>query len=49
MVYVMLVWMMAMIAGLCWARWAAILATGAVPLEIVEKTVDDWIEGEQKP
>ena len=27
----------------------AILATGAVPLEIVEKTVDDWIEGEQKP
>ena len=26
-----------------------ILATGAVPLEIVEQTVDDWIEGKQKP
>ena len=26
-----------------------ILATGAVPLEIVEKTVDNWIEGKQKP
>jgi uncharacterized protein (DUF885 family) len=26
-----------------------ILATGAVPLEIVERTVDAWIEGKQKP
>ncbi len=26
-----------------------ILATGAVPLEILERTVDDWIEGQRKP
>jgi uncharacterized protein (DUF885 family) len=26
-----------------------ILATGAVPLEIVERTVDDWIKAQRQP
>ncbi len=26
-----------------------ILATGAVPLEILERTVDDWIRAQQQP